>query len=238
MPTDVYDGDAEFDSDATYTDDVSGPESKTMAKTRPGKMKKQTAAQKGVAGDLIITKVTGNTHYPDADAVLGAFSTANTKVKADNAALEIALQVVEEKRASLEASEAEWDVTLTALSDHVQSVSKGDLMMLQSTGFELQGVPAPIGELLAPTKVSARTNGVAGVIKLRFNRSRGATHYVVQRASANPNDEASWETLDTVSAASFEDTGLTSGTKYWYRIAAKGFTTTSGWSNPVCKMAA
>ena len=123
------------------------------------------------------------------------------------------------------------------MADHAQTEAAGNLEMLQSTGLEVQTTPAPISEMLAPAKITARTNGVAGAAKVNWPRSRGATHYVVQRANVNPADTASWETLDTVSAASFADSGLTSGTKYWYRVAAKGFAGLSGWSQAVCVMA-
>ncbi len=234
-----YDGDEEYDSGAAYDDGSSGPERKHMAKVkvRRGRTKRLSRSDKGNTGDLIITKFTNNTHYTDADEVVNPFTTANTNLKAAQAALDIAEQTVEEKRAAAEAAEAAWDDAFDQVADHAETKAAGNLVMLQSTGLEVQNTPAPISEMLAPAKITARTNGVAGATKINWLRSRGATHYVVQRASANPNDPASWESLDTVSAASFADTGLTSGTKYWYRVAAKGFAGLSGWSQAVCVMA-
>lgn len=234
-----YDSDEEYDSGAAYDDDRSEPERKQMPKlkVRRGRTKRQSRSNKGNTGDLIISKLTNNTHYPNADGVLDPFTTANTDLKTKQAALDLAEQTVEEKRAAAEAAEAAWDDAFDKVADHAETKAAGNREMLQSAGLEVQNTPAPISEVLAPAKLNARTNGVAGATKLKWLRARGATHYVVQRASGNPNEPASWETLDTVSAASFADTGLTSGTKYWYRVAAKGFAGLSGWSQAVCVMA-
>jgi len=237
MPDEFYDGSAEYDSEATFSDGGSGPESKDMAKVRKSRTKQQNSGKKCEFGDMVITKLTENTHYPDADALLSAFTTANTNLKARRAEMDASRQTVEEKRANLLSAEADWDVKFDALADHVQSVSGGNLMKLETSGLDVQTEPTPITELLAPAKVTARSNGVAGVVKLRWTKVRGVTHYIVQRSTANPNDEASWETLDTVSAGSFEDTGLTSGTKYSSCISGKGFNAISGWSQTVSIMA-
>ncbi|PYS47941.1 MAG: hypothetical protein DMF68_14680 [Acidobacteria bacterium] len=75
-----------------------------------------------------------------------------------------------------------------------------------------------------------------GEVDLQWDTVRGARSYVIE-ISADPPTNTSWQhkTVSTKSRATIE--GLTSGTKYWFRVAAVGANGQSGWSDPATKIA-
>ena len=67
--------------------------------------------------------------------------------------------------------------------------------------------------VFAPTNVKATAGDKQ--IKLTWTAVSGATKYRIQRLN-----DSKWGTIATVSTNSYTNTGLTSGTKYSYRVLA------------------
>jgi hypothetical protein len=68
---------------------------------------------------------------------------------------------------------------------------------------------------------------------IQFARARS---YVVEQ-SPDPPADASWRNCAVVVKSQATIEGLTSGKKYWFRVAAVGPNGQSGWSNPATKLA-
>ena len=66
--------------------------------------------------------------------------------------------------------------------------------------------------------------------------ANGAPTYVVEK-TASLAEPVSWELVRTTTRGKLLANGLTSGTKYWFRIAASGSAGQSPWSDPVGKVA-
>lgn len=92
------------------------------------------------------------------------------------------------------------------------------------------GPTAPTPEPpVAPTNVSATAKS-ATEVTVSFGAVSGATGYVVERA---PGSGGTFAQVGTPSAPPFEDTGLTAGTAYRYRVAANNAVGTGAYSDIV-----
>jgi hypothetical protein len=79
----------------------------------------------------------------------------------------------------------------------------------------------------APTKLSA-TAASTTQINLAWTGAAGATGYLIQRSL---NGSSGWTQVGSTSATSFQNTGLTAGTTYYYRVVATGGSLDSASSN-------
>ncbi|MEI6236400.1 MAG: fibronectin type III domain-containing protein [Planctomycetota bacterium] len=84
---------------------------------------------------------------------------------------------------------------------------------------------------------SAPSSDMDGTVDLTWDKVRGANSYMIQK-SPDPITGGSWTmgAISTKSSATLS--GLTSGTKYWFRVAAIGAAGQGAWSDPATKMAA
>jgi hypothetical protein len=64
----------------------------------------------------------------------------------------------------------------------------------------------------------------------------GARSYVIDK-STDPVTAASWSHAGVSAKSSYTAYGLTSGRRYWFRIAAVSNNGPSGWSEPATKIA-
>ena len=128
-------------------------------------------------------------------------------------------------------------IAYSSLGSKVQTLSEGDAAFINAHGFDVVGAGAPIGALPAPAGLEATMSDQPGQVDLMWEPVRGAKTYIVQKC-ADPMTEANWQQVDLCTKSKFTVTGLVSGTKYWFRVAAKGADpATSPWSDPAQKMA-
>jgi len=59
----------------------------------------------------------------------------------------------------------------------------------------------------------------------------------IWQVCSDPMTEANWRQVDVITASKTTVTDLTSGTKYWFRVAAKASGAQGPWSDPAQKMA-
>jgi hypothetical protein len=87
----------------------------------------------------------------------------------------------------------------------------------------------------APRTLSATPTNVSGQLKLSWllpttNGGAAITDYIIQRS---PNGTTGWVTINdgTSNTITFTETGLTNGTRYYYRVLAHNAAGNSTWSN-------
>lgn len=83
--------------------------------------------------------------------------------------------------------------------------------------------------LSAPTNVSAATASGTS-INITWNAVSGASGYQIERSV---NGSSGWTQIGTPTTALYSDTGLTTGSTYFYRIRATNGAATSGYSSVV-----
>ena len=97
-----------------------------------------------------------------------------------------------------------------------------------------------VGEFLPDTVLAAARITLIkdhdGEIDLSWEPVSGAKSYVVEK-SVDPPTAASYAHDAVVTRSKHTAAGLTSGTRYWFRVAAVNNNGQSGWSDPATKIA-
>jgi Fibronectin type III domain len=129
------------------------------------------------------------------------------------------------------------DDGMIRLASFVNAASGGKEEVILSAGMDVRTAAVPSNFVPdAPNTITPTMGDHEGEIDLAWNAKQGAQSYIVQ-SSPNPPKDDSWTQVAVVTASKCTITGLTSGTKYWFRVAAVGSGGQSGWSDPAVKMA-
>ncbi|MDX6692428.1 MAG: hypothetical protein QOF02_31 [Blastocatellia bacterium] len=187
---------------------------------------------------IIVQNMTANTvNFPNPTPKLAEVTAViDAAEQAYNAAL-TARDISKQRTAELEQQEDALDEMASRLVGFVESASGGKEDIILSAGMDVRapslasGQPPAIPSSLAPT-----TGDKDGDVDLSWNASSNARSYVVQ-SSQTPTVETSWTQAAIVTTSKTTISGLVSGTKYWFRVAAVGGGGQSGWSDPAVKMA-
>lgn len=192
----------------------------------------QKAAQAHTINGLMAAHTT---EFASPNPTLQVFNGAATSVEARLATIATMEQNLETERSLLRDDVARLDDLTAQLAAYVENVANGDGAVMQLAGFQLANPPVPIGPLPPPQELRAQTADIDGTVSLKWKRVHGAKSYFVESAV---NPAGPWNQIEVTSRVSATATGLTSGTKYWFRVRAFGTAGFSGWSEPTQKMAA
>lgn len=196
-----------------------------------------TIPEKIARARQIVTALDGNANFPSPSPKLPSITTAiddlNTAYETSLAARQTTL----EKTSDQNVKEDALDKLLSQLASYVESVAGDDIVMVQGAGMDLKSRLAPSTDKPGqPQDLSPSAGDADGEIDLNWEPVAGAKSYVVER-SGDPLTATSFA-HDAVSTRSqYTATGLTSGTRYWFRVAAINNNGQSGWSDPATKIA-
>ena len=90
----------------------------------------------------------------------------------------------------------------------------------------------PIGAMEQVKNLAAATSGIMGVIDLSWDAVRGASDYIIEMSSTDPNDQAQWQLAGYAHKSSFSVEGLDSVKVYWFRVCALGTAGKGPYSDP------
>ena len=93
--------------------------------------------------------------------------------------------------------------------------------------------PDPPGQ---PQDLTPTAGDRDGEIDLSWDTVTGAKSYVIDK-NGDPVKPTSWTHAGVSTKSNFTARGLTSGMRYWFRVAAVNSNGQSGWSNPATKIA-
>lgn len=173
-------------------------------------------------GKRINTEMTGNANFttPPAD-LAGALAnallleTAYNLSKATNS---------KQDWAATRVHKAALNVNLRALASYIDEVAKGNESIILSAGVAVskkgQRLPAPE----AVNSVNALFTDKPGKILLLWSMARYAHFYEVFM-STTPDKEDSWLLVNTIKGRKLMVENLATGTRYWFRVVAKGLGT-------------
>jgi hypothetical protein len=199
-------------------------------------IKGMTILAKGELGARIVAAMTGNPNFVTPNpsladitaakaAMLTAYNNALTLRQQSNAATD--LQVDKEKN---------YERLLALEAAYVENASGGDEAKIQSAGMSIRDPKVPVGPLSAPTDLYAEVGGGDGEIDLNWKPVHGAKSYLIQMTT-DPNVPDSWAFKKSSTESFTAITGLTSGSKYWFRVAAVGAAGQGDFSDPAAKYA-
>lgn len=184
----------------------------------------------------IVIAMTGNANFPTPAPTLAALTAAADDLEAKLAAADQARLASEAATLTQNTSVGSLTALLTSEGNYVQTASGGDAAKIESAGMEVRDPSTPIGELPAPTDLDATEGDHNGELDLHWAPVRGAKSYLIEK-SADPPTATSWAVAQVSTKSSATVTGLTSGSKVWFRVAAVGAAGNSGWSQPAVKVA-
>ena len=125
---------------------------------------------------------------------------------------------------------------LSQLASHVESVAGDDETMIMGAGMDVRSAQTTTTDLAAPESLAASAGDRDGEIDLHWDKVNKARSYVIER-SPDPPTATSWSHADIATKSQATIGGLTTGAKYWFRVAAVGTNGQSPWSDPATKVA-
>jgi hypothetical protein len=196
-----------------------------------------TIPQKIAKARQIVKALTGNPKFPTPSPALAAITAAADELETGYADAQTARQVAKEKTSIQNDKEDALDGVLNQAAAYVESVAGEKEDAILSAGMDIREPGKATSE--APTQPQAlapREGAHEGEIDLTWDVVRIAKSYVIER-SDDPVTGKSWSHIGVSTRANFTVKGLTSGTRYWFRVAAVNNNGQSGWSDPATKIA-
>ena len=183
----------------------------------------------------IVTKMTSASAFSTLSAKtttagtgLTAFTAANATVRATETTLTQQRLLLADARVTAENNFRDLVIAAENLTH--------DAATLASGGWEIAaGTHAPVGQLPQPQNLHATGGDLDGSVDLGWDAiKRGVQTYIAERATAA---DGPYTQCYIGKASSCTDTGLVSGTEYWYRVKALGAAGPSAWSDRASKRA-
>ena len=200
-------------------------------KTNLAKLK---TAEKIQFARQIVTDMTSNPNFPMPTPALPSVASAAATLEEAYNASQIARQISKSKTAAVVPADEALNLALTQLANYVQNASGGDAAKIQSAGFPVRNTPAPIGPLPAPTELEAQPSHSEGHVNLWWKGVRGASSYVVERAQ--DASLLNWVQALTTTKSRAVVNSMTSGARYWFRVAAVGAAGQGAWTDAISKI--
>jgi hypothetical protein len=185
----------------------------------------------------IVAAMTGNPDFPNPHPPLATITAA---LDDSNNAFNAAQAARQEAKAKTSAQNDADDVVtglMAQLAAHVESVAGGDEIKIRSAGMDTKAAATTTTSIpRPPANLSATAGDRDGEIDLSCEAVSGAKSYVIEQ-SPDPPTGNSWAHAGVSTRSSHTIDGLTSGTRYWFRVAAINGIGQSGWSDPAMKIA-
>lgn len=182
----------------------------------------------------IVTAMTGNAAFVTPDPALADITTGADNLENAYNDAQVARQDSKEKTTVMHDKEKDLDALLTGAGLYVENTSDGDEATIESAGMSVKAKGVPSGVPSIPQALSATAGDADGEIDLQWEPIKGVSSYEIQ---ISPDPPGSWAHLQTVTNSKHSALGLTSGTKYWFRVAAINAAGQGGFSDPATRFA-
>src|SRR6185369_5328672 len=186
-------------------------------------------------GRQIVTAMTNNTNFPNPSPPLTEITASLDELTQAFALVQSAKSEVSTRVVTQDNSEARLDQLLTQLAGYVESVAGRDDTLITSVGMETKATPSAATVPSVPQALAANAGEHEGEINLLWKAVPKARSYIIE-FSLDPATASSWTHVGIATSASKVVTNLTSGKRYWFRVAAVGAGGQSGWSEHATKV--
>jgi hypothetical protein len=210
------------------------PEEKLMARIRLN-LKKLSVTDKIAKGRQIVTAMTNNASFPNPHPPLTEVTTALDELTQAFDLVQSARSEVTTRVANQDNAEARVDQALTKLAGYVESVAGRDDALITGAGMETKASRSSPTLPSVPQALSASAGEHEGEINLLWKAVPNARSYTIE-ASQDPATANSWTHVGIATSASKVIANLTSGKRYWFRVAAVSAGGQSGWSEHATKV--
>lgn len=205
-----------------------------MARVRLN-LRNLSVTDKIAKGRQIVAAMTNNANFATPNPPLPEVTGTIDDLEKANAAVQAARSDVATRVLAQDAAEARMDQLLTQLSGYVESVAGINETVITSAGMETKSsrsaptIPSP------PQGLSASAGDHEGQIELFWKPIPNARSYTIE-ASTDPATPTSWTHVGLATSASKTINSLTTGKRYWFRVAAVSAAGQSGWSEHATKV--
>ena len=181
----------------------------------------------------IVTALTGNADFPTPDPPLADVSTAADNLETAYNNSQVARQDSQEKTTLMYDLREAITKIVTRLGLYVENTSEGDVAKIQSAGMDVRDEAGASVVPAVPEGLSATAGDMEGEIDLQWEPVSNAKSYAIQQS---PDPPGTWAQAAISTKSKHSITNLTSGDKYWFRVAAVGAGGQSGWSDPATRI--
>ena len=189
-----------------------------MAKVKLG-LQDQSVPEKTQLGDTVHTSMTGNANYVTPVPTLAELLAAKNALATAFATAVAARQASEQATALLNQKEDVFDLVMTQLGNYVETTSGGDEAKILSAGMQVASGRTPPAPMPKVENVAATPGDLDGECDLVWKPVKRKTNYIVE-VSPDPVTPTSWSQAGLPTKSNFTVSGLVSGAKYWFRVAA------------------
>ncbi len=192
-------------------------------------------------GENVVAGMTANANFPTAAPPLAEISSAVSAVRTNLTSVEASKAQLSADNANVRASAATLSSLLSGEGNTVQAAADkaerdglGDpTQIIKSANMGVKADAAPIGNLPAPTGLSATDGSADGEINAHCNRVKGAASYVWETCAGENPIAGAWGGTKVSSASSILLNGYEVGKRVWIHVAAVGAAGQGTWSEPV-----
>ncbi len=196
-----------------------------------------TLTEKIARARQIVTALAGNARFPTPIPALATVTTAIDDLEKAFTASQAARQEAKAKTTDQNNKEDIVDRVLTQLASYVEAVAGDDETLIQSVGMDVRAAAVSTSDTpTQPAALAATAGDHDGEIDLTWDTIVGTKSYVIEK-SPDPPTPTSWTHAGVATKSRATISGLTSGTRYWFRVAAVNSNGQSGWSDPAVKIA-
>lgn len=187
-------------------------------------------------GRKVVKALTGNPDFPNPQPPLATLSAGIDDLETAVGDLDKSKQETATKVSIKDDKQAAAVALLRQSAAFVEAVGGDKESLILSAGMEVRSAASPSQAPAAPGDLSTTEGDHEGEVDLHWNKIKGAKSYEIQR-SPDPPTSTSWQHAAVSAKSSATISGLTSGTRYWFRVAAITSAGQSGWSDPATKIA-
>jgi hypothetical protein len=200
-----------------------------MPKVKLG-LDKLSVAQLLELAKQVTKAMTGNASFPTPNPPLAQITTAANDLETARQDALAARNEAKNKTIIQNQREDELKASLRQLVSYVENVSAGNPALITSAGMDVKAIVTSGGDVGAVESFTATTGDSDGEIDLAWNSVPGAQSYIIEQSMQAP-PSAGWTQIKTTTKSNATITGLTSGTRYWFRVAAIGASGQGPWSD-------
>lgn len=191
-------------------------------------LKRLSVTDKIAKGRQIVTAMTNNASFPNPSPPLNDVTAALDELAQAFALVQAAKSEVTTRAVSQGNAETKVNEALTKLASYVESVAGSDDTLITSAGMETKASRSAPTLPSVPQAVKANAGDHEGEINLSWRTVANARSYTIE-ATQDPAN-GSWTHIGIATSASRVIPNLSSGKRYWFRVAAVGAAGQSGWS--------
>ena len=183
----------------------------------------------------IVTAMTGNAHFTSPQPSLTTITAAVNSLEQAESAAQAARQQARLTIVARNNKEDDLGQLMSQSAGYVTAIAGGDELIIQSAGMGVRASPGTSAAPGQPGALSATAGDHDGSMDLSWDPIVEAASYLIEK-SPDPPTATSWTHLGVSTKSTFTVTGLPSGTRVWFRVAAVNANGQSPWSDPATKI--